>query len=77
MKTLTLIFGSLERESERQRQRERERETKTVKREKIQLCSFEKTRFSSFPFFFFGLVLVLRLLWQIFWVLDYFFKIEN
>ena len=54
MKTLTLIFGSLERESERQRQREREREreTKTVKREKIQLCSFEKTRFSSFPFFF-------------------------
>ena len=48
MKTLTLIFGSLERESERQR----ERETKTVKREKIQLCSFEKTRFSSFPFFF-------------------------
>lgn len=73
MKTLTLIFGSLERESERQRQRE----TKTVKREKIQLCSFEKTRFSSFPFFFFGLVLVLRLLWLIFWVLDYFFKIEN
>ena len=75
MKTLTLIFGSLERKSERQRQRERE--TKTVKREKIQLCSFEKTRFSSFPFFFFGLVLVLRLLWLIFWVLDYFFKIEN
>ena len=37
----------------RDRDSERERETKTVKREKIQLCSFEKTRFSSFPFFFF------------------------
>ena len=65
------------RDRDRERERERERETKTVKREKIQLCSFEKTRFSSFPFFFFGLVLVLRLLWLIFWVLDYFFKIEN
>ena len=40
------------RDRDRERERERERETKTVKREKIQLCSFEKTRFSSFPFFF-------------------------
>ena len=78
VKTLTLIFGSLERKSERQRQRERERRRRWRERRFNSVLLRKRVFLPFLFFFFFGLVLVLRLLWLFyFWVLDYFFKIKN